>query len=232
MLFFEADLGTPRQHIRVGRTEGEPVHLLVAPLPLDDAFGNAELGILRHINEVSVAPVGGVALGVDLDTITEPVHRFGELDLLGEDGAAGEELLPEHIGGKGERASGMLFFAEAVEIGRVTDLRFDFFLAIPVVIVGNDGQHHAAVIAASYLESTAVIVELIRIAPADTVEPLALGSLTVVREAEIHLTEADQMRGKDDAAGVPGPVVNVKGGIAFRKMRVAAVAEDGFDKIQ
>ena len=162
VLLLETDLGAPRQHVGFVGAQGETVRLLTArAFHWTDAFRNAELGVFRHVNQIGIAAIDGVAFGLHLDAIAKPVHGLVELDLLGEDGAAGEELLAEHVGGKGERAAGMLFFAEAEEIGGVTDLRLDFFLAIAVVIVGDDGDHHAAVIAASDLECAAVIVELI-----------------------------------------------------------------------
>ena len=40
------------------------------------------------------------------------------------------------------------------------------------------------------------------------------------------------MRGKDDAAGMPGPVRNIQSGIKLSKKRIAAIAEYGLNKVQ
>ena len=68
----------------------------------------------------------------------------------------------------------MFLFAEAVQIRRVTDLGFDFLLAIAVVIVGDDGHDHAAFVAAGQLESLAVVVEFPLVLPARAIAALAL----------------------------------------------------------
>jgi hypothetical protein len=64
--------------------------------------------------------------------------------LLGQDGAAGVELLADHIGGKRDRAAGVFLFADAEKIRRVADLRLDFFLAIAVIVIGDDRDDNAA----------------------------------------------------------------------------------------
>ena len=53
-----------------------------------------------------------------------------------------------------------------------------------------------------------------------------------MRQTEILLAQADQMRRQDHAAGVPGPVVDIECGVVFGKVRIAAIAEDGFHKIE
>ena len=51
---------------------------------------------------------------------------------------------------------------EAVQIRGEADLGFDFFLAIAEIVVGDDRDHHAALVAAGHLERAAVVVELVR----------------------------------------------------------------------
>ncbi len=73
------------------------------------------------------------------------MHGFAEGDLFGKHRAAGIKLRTQNIGGKGDCAARMFFFAHAVEIGRVADLRLHFFLAIAVIVVGNERDDDAAV---------------------------------------------------------------------------------------
>ncbi len=68
--------------------------------------------------------------------------------LLQADGAVGVEFLPENVGGESDGAAGVLFLAEAEEIGGEADLRLHFLLAVAVVVVRDDGDHHAALVAA------------------------------------------------------------------------------------
>ncbi len=77
-----------------------------------------------------------------------------------------------------------------IEIGREADLRFDFFLAIAVIVIGNDGHHDAAGVPAHQLECAAVVVFLASVAPAHALQTLALGRLLIVRQTEILLLHA------------------------------------------
>ncbi len=82
------------------------------------------------------------------------------------------------------------------------------------------------------LEGRAVVVELVRIAPAHAVAALAFGGPVEVRQAEASFFDSDEMRREDHAAGVAGPVGDVERGVVFGQMRIAAVAEDRFDEIE
>jgi len=53
-----------------------------------------------------------------------------------------------------------------------------------------------------------------------------------VRQPRGRLAQLGQVRREDDAAAVPGPVVDIEGGIILRQVRVAGIAEDGLDEIQ
>ena len=154
------------------------------------------------------------------------------LTCLGEHRAAGVEILPQHVRGKRDRAAGVLFLAEAVQIRGEADLRLHFLLAIAVIVVGDDRDHHAALVAARHLERAAAVVDFAGIAPAHAVAPLALGGVFVVRQAQSFFLMPDEMRRQNHAAGVAGPVHHVERGIVFRQIRIAAVAENAFHEIQ
>ena len=51
-------------------------------------------------------------------------------------------------------------------------------------------------------------------------------------KAEVFLLQAGQVRRKDDAAGMAGPVQDVQRGVVFGQIGIAAIAEDAFDEIQ
>ena len=55
------------------------------------------------------------------------------------------EFLAQIVARKNQRAAGVFLLAQAVEIGRVADLRLHFLLAIAEIIVGNDGDDDAAI---------------------------------------------------------------------------------------
>ena len=150
-------------------------------------FEHAELGILGHVVNIRKLPVDGVAFRLHFDPVAEPVHRLLERHLLRQHGAAGVELLAQHVGGKGERAAGMLFLAHAEEIRRVADLRLDLFLAIAVIVVGEDRHHDAAMVARRELEGRAAVVDLVFVTPAHAVAALPFGRGIVMRQAHVFL---------------------------------------------
>ena len=134
--------------------------------------------------------------------------------------------MPENVGGKGDGPAGMFLFGEAEQIGGVADLRFYFLLAVAVVVVRDDGDHHAAMVARADLEGLAVVVDLVGIAPAHAVAFLPGGGLGHMRQAERGFIHTDQVRRQDHAAGVAGPVRDVESGVVFGQVRIAGIAED------
>jgi hypothetical protein len=150
----------------------------------------------------------------------------------GDDGATAIEFLPEDIGRKSYSAARMFFFRQAVQICSERDLSFYFFLAVPEIVVGDECHHHASRITACNLECAPIVVSLVWIAPAHAVAPLAFRSCIEMGKAEVLLLHPHQMRRKDHAPGMPGPVSSVKRGIVLREVWVASIAEDPFDKIE
>src|SRR5206468_4314074 len=134
--------------------------------------------------------------------IAEPAHGIRKFYWFGEHGTASIELLSEHIGRKGDRAARMLFFSKPIKVGSEADLSLDFFLAIPVIVIGDDRHHDAAMVPANQLERAAIVVLLIRVSPTHALSALTVGSFVVMRQAEIFLFPAQQMRGQDDTTGV------------------------------
>ena len=109
--------------------------------------------------------------------------------------------------------------AIAEEVGGVADLGFDLLLAVAVVVVGDEGDDDAALVAAGDLEGAAVVVEFVLGLPAHAVALLALGGVGDVGQAEFLLGEGDEVGREDDAAGVAGPVVGVEAGVVVRRGR-------------
>ena len=126
----------------------------------------------------------------------------------------------------------MLFFAEAEEVGRVADLGLDFLLAIAVVVIGHNGDYHAAHVTAGELEGFAAVIEFVFITPAHAVATLQFRGVFEGRQAKIFLAQADQVWRQNHAASVAAPVLNIEGGVVFRQVRVARVAEDTFHEIE
>ncbi len=127
---------------------------------------------------------------------------------------------------------GVLFFANAEQIGGVTDLSLDFLLAIAVIVVGDDRNHHAAAIAAGQFERAAAVIRLVRIAPAHAVAALAFGGLIEMRETQVFLLHAGEMRRQDDAAGMPAPMDGIERRVVFGQVGISAVAENAFHEIE
>ncbi len=87
-------------------------------------------------------------------------------------------------------------------------------------------------IAAGELERIAAVVFFVLVAPAHAVSALTGGGLVIVRQAEIFLLQAGDVRREDDAAGVAGPMQAIERGVVFRQIGIAAVAKNAFDKIE
>ena len=139
-------------------------------------------------------------------------------DFLGEHRAARIELLAENISRERRCAAGVLFLAEAEQVGGVADLRFDFFLAIAEIVVGDDRDDHAAAIAAGQFESVSAVVELRLLRASTCRRGAALCGGVVMRQAEIFLLEPGEVRRQDHAAGVAGPVHGIQRGVVFGKI--------------
>src|SRR5437764_2118594 len=126
----------------------------------------------------------------------------------------------------------MFFLAESGEIRGKAYLRFDFLLAISVVVIRDDRDHHDARIPANQLERVPVVVLFFCVAPAHSLRLLALGGLVVVRQADTLLFYAGQMRSKDYASRVARPMHYIEGRVVFRKVWIATVLEDAFHEIK
>ena len=142
------------------------------------------------------------------------------------------EFLAEIVGRKHQRAPGVFLLAQAEQIRGVADLGFDLLLAIAEIVVRDERYDDAAFVAAGELERPAVIVTFVLLAPAHAVAALPFRGLIPMREAHGFLCGGDQVRRKNDAAGVPRPVLRVEAGIVLRQQGIAGVAKNAFDEIQ
>ena len=185
----------------------------------------------RDVDEVRAESVEGIAAGPGLDDLAVVAHhvveREGVLRVV-----ARVEFVAEVVAGEGQRPARVLLLEVAGEVGGEGDLRLDLLLAVAEVIVGDDRDDHPGGGAAGQLEGTALVVTLIRVARAHAVAPLPLARRIPVRQAEVLLGELGQVRGEDDAAGVPRPVLDVQPGVVLGEGGVAGVAEDRLDEVE
>ena len=142
------------------------------------------------------------------------------------------EFLAQVVTRVHQRPAGVLFLAQAKQIRRIADLRFDLLLAIAKIVVRDDGHHHPAVIAAGELERAAVVVQVAGLLPAHSVAALTLRRGVPVWQAHRFLGHADQVRRKDDAARVPGPMLDIQSRVILRQERIAGVPEDALHEIE
>ena len=206
--------------------------IAIAMPPRDGPVQDMENGILRHVENIGEALVLGIAFRVGLHEIAQQTQRVVVFGFLQADGSAGIKVLTEHIGGERDRAAGMLLFAHSEQIRREADLRFHLFFAIAVVVVGQNSDHHAALIAAGDLESRSTVIEILFFLPTHPIAALALGGNAHMRQSDVFLLHAYQMWRQDDAARVPGPVHGVECSVVFWKIGIARIAENAFDEIE
>lgn len=135
------------------------------------------------------------------------------------------------VGLEGEGATGMFLLGKTKYVGRQSNLRLAFLLAVSEVVISKDGYHNAALVAKGDLERAALVVQLELIGPAHAGGLLGLGGLANVRQAEILLPEGAEMGCQDDAAGGSCPMFDVEGGIILGKMRIAGIAKDTLDEV-
>ncbi len=224
----ELDLVAVGADVDVLGAQRDRVLLAVAD-PRDGGVAHGEGGLLRHEDHVLELGVGCVAfrlhvpqLRVAGDGLLEGVRLAG---LRREDPAEVEAR-------EGQCAAGVLLLDEAEEVRRVGDLCLDFLLAVAEVVVGDDGDDDATLVADAQLEGGAAVVELVLVLPALAVSALTLGGVVKVREAEILLLQPREMRREDDGAGVAGPRRGIEGRVVVRQEGVAGVAEDSLDEIE
>src|ERR1035437_10049355 len=87
------------------------------------------------------------------------------------------EFLAQVETGENQRASRVLLLAEAIKVGGETDLGFDLLLAVAEIVIGDEGDNEAGLVAAGQFEGSAVVVEFGRVAPAHLVTALAFVGL-------------------------------------------------------
>ena len=177
-----------------------------------------DLHVLRHVVDRGPERIGRVAGRMPPRTIAEQVEHLGEPVTGGHDPHLVQgEPVAEVERGEGERSARVFLLRQAVEIGAVADLGLHFLLAVPEVVVGDQGDDHTLGTARGELEGAAVIVELV---------------LAIVGQADVLLPHPSEVRREDHAAAVPGPAVHVESGVVRGQVRVAGVAEDAFHEIE
>ena len=230
-LLLQSDAVTGGQNVHVLGAQSEP-RVRVAVPPPDESFPRVEGSVLRHIVDVRKTPVDGMAVRLRRDQFPQQIRHVGKRGFLQADRAIGEEILSQHVRSKGQRAARVFLFARTEQVGRKADLCLHLLLAITVVVVRDQRDHHAARIPARYLERAAAVIGFVFVGPAHSVAPLPLGSLAGMRQPQSFFPNAHQVRRQHDTAGVSGPMRRVEPSVVFGKVRIAAVAENALDKIE
>src|SRR2546423_3187972 len=114
------------------------------------------------------------------------------------------KTLTQVITRKNQGAAGVLFLAKAVQVGRVTELGFYLFFAIAEIVIGNEGDNDACLVATSQFERPAVVVELTRFTPSHLVTALPFGGILPFRQAERFFGHTHEVRRENNAASVTG----------------------------
>ena len=171
-----------------------------------------------------------MAAGLKLEPARVALEDAGEGVLLTRGGH--RVLLAEVVAREHQGPPGMLLLGVAEQVGRVADLGLHFLLAVTEVVVGDDGNDHAACVAGAHLEGLPCVVQLVGVGPAHAVPQLPLGRLAGVRQPEVGLLHPRQVRGEDHRAGVAGPGLRLQRCVILRQVRVATVAEDALDEVE
>ena len=126
----------------------------------------------------------------------------------------------------------MLFFDVPEQVRCVGDLRLDLFLAIAVVVVGDQCDDHSPGGPARGLERHPIVVLLTRILPTHAVATLSLGRLIPVAQPKLFLGQLDQVRGQDHASGVSCPMLDIQRRVVVGQKRIPCVPKNRLDKVQ
>ena len=217
-------------HVGVAHQQRDRGLLAVGPGPGDRLVAHRVVGAGGDQHDGRVVDHDGGAVLAHLETAGVALDDVLEGQALGRVGVG--VLLAQVVARVGDGAAGVLLLHAAEEVGRVPDLGLDLLLAVAEVVVRDDGDDDAALVAGHALEGLAAVVELVLALPALAVTALALGGLLPGWQAQLLLGQGGQVRGEDDAAGVAGPRLRSQGGVVLRQVGVAAIAEDALDEVQ
>ena len=142
------------------------------------------------------------------------------------------ELLAQVVARETDGPSRVLFLYQAKQVGRVADLGLHLFFAVAKVVVRDDGDDHAALVAGAHLEGTAAVVELLGVFPAHAVATVPSRCVVEVRQPQLPFGEFRQVRGQDHCAGVPSPAPGPQGCVVLGQVGIATIAEDTFHEIE
>ncbi len=230
-MFLHLDLVAVGLDVDLARLQADLLPLAVHQ-PGDGLAVEVHAQVLGNVDHIGILAIDGVPFRLHVHDVAVALHQFVEA-VVGIAGAAVHaELLAVVAAGEGQGAAGVLFLGQAEEVGRVADLGLHLLLAVAVVVVGENGDDDAALVARGDLEGLSVVVQLLRFLPAHALLALALAGLVPVWQAHFLLGEVHQVRCKDDAAAVAAPVFHVQGRIELGQVRVAAIAEDALHEVE
>ena len=229
-MLFHAHFVAGRSHVDLAREQRDRQRLSVAN-PTDILLPQVGASIFGDINQIRVFRIDPVTLGLDVDPGTVFANHIFECSPV-IPSAVDLKLFSQAPTREHQCAPCMFLFDATHQVGSVTDLSFDFFLAVAEIVVSDDRDDHTFVCPAGHLECIAVVVKFGLVFPAHPIAFLPISCLADVRKSDFSFGQARQLRCQDDAAGVTRPVFDIQAGIVDRNERIARISEDGFDKVQ
>ena len=166
--FEHADLVAGGQHVDIVREQFDFLHPAVA-LPRHGLFVELDVHILGNVDDRRIFFIDAVAFRFEVHDIGKQAADFGEGLALFRNHAVHGKVFAEIVAGEHKRTAGVFLFGEAEQVGRVTDLGFDFFFAVTEIVVRDDGDDDAAFIARGDLKCRSVVVFLVGFFPAHAV---------------------------------------------------------------
>ncbi len=229
----QPDFVSARQHVGVIGFQPQFLRTVVV-FPAHTEGAELEEGVIRHVEDGRIGAVDRVALRFDRDAVAQIFHHVLESMPVGlvPDNAAELKILAQVEAGEGQGAAGVFLLGQAEEIGGVTELGFHLFLAVPEIVVGNQGDHHALPSAAGDLEGGAVVVEFVLGLPAHAVAFLPVIGLGDMGETHFFFRQGEQLGRQNHTAGVAGPFGDIQPGVILRQHGIAGIAEDAFHEIE
>ena len=189
------------------------------------------MSVLGNEEQVGPVLVDAVAFRANVDPFGVVAHDIFERSVVVASRVR-VEFVAEIEAGKCNRAAGVFFLNIAIKVSRVADLRFDFFLAVAEIVVGNQRHDDAFRRAARQLERLAAVVKFVLAVPAHSIFTLPRCRVVDVRKSDLLLRNGRQVRGENHTASLSGPVLDIETRVVVRKVRVASVAENRLDEIQ
>ena len=190
------------------------------------------MNIARDVEDRRELLVDAIALGLQVHQVALLAHHIVPVSTVHGGAAVRLELIAEGITREGQGTASVFLLGLADEVGAEANLRLHLFLAVTVIIVGNQGHHHAIGIATGDLEGLTFVVALVFVLPAHAIANLARCGGAAVGQTEVLFAARGQVRSQDQTARSAGPMVRIQGGIIVGQVGIAGVTENRFDEVE